>query len=148
MKSELKVKLVAFIITAVIVTSGVLKNNILIDKQKVIETNQVLAMESYNTYDINLDLDVFILNNQEVFDFYTNMFGISLDDLKENIIKDNDGRLNYNDLGNTSNTYESLDKNLIDYLFKLKSINPTIFNQEYENANNYTKDYIYGLIKY
>lgn len=147
--SELKRKLVSLAIAAFVVTIGVFKNEIILNKQYFSEVNNVLAMESKNTYSIEDDLNNFVDNNKDVFNFYTNMFGISLDDLKQAIINDNDGlRLNYNDLGNTNNYYDSLDMNLIEYLFNLRKTNSKLFNQEYVNGNSYSKEYIYGLISY
>lgn len=149
MKSELKVKVLAFAITAVVCTLGIIKNTTIYQEQTKISTNEIIAMESMATYDINADLDDFILNHQETFDFYTKTFGIKLKDLKESIIRDNsETRLNYSDLGNTNSDYETLDKNLIDYLFELKSRNPKLFNQEYVSGKKYSKEYIYGLIDY
>ena len=149
MKSELKVKSFALVLTAIVCMICAVRNNYVIEKQKTIETNQVLAMQSIVTYDIEDDLDDLIESNQEIFDFYCKTFGIKISDLKKSILNDNDGnRLNRNDLGNTSKTYDSLDKNLLDYLFELRSKNPKLFNQQYSNGNNYSKEYVYSLVDY
>ena len=149
MKSELKVKVLAFAITAIVCTIGIIKNTTMDLRQVNTEYYQVLAMESMATYDIDADLDSLIDNNKETFEFYTKMFGIKLSDLKESIIRDNgDKRLNHNDIGNTDSDYETLDKNLIDYLLNLKEKNPKLFNQEYVSGTTYSKEYIYGLIDY
>ena len=149
MKSELKAKVIAFVITAIILSCGIVKNNVFNESKKQVETNQILVMESYTTYDLESDLDSFIEENKDTFDFYSNTFGISIENLKESIINKNEGNtLNKLDLGNTNNVYDSLDKNLIDYLFNLKKENSKLFNQKYSNGNNYSKEYIYGLLKY
>ena len=149
MKSELKVKLFALVLTAVVCIICAVRNNYLIDKEKTIETNQVLAMQSVATYNIEEDLDEFITSNSNTFEFYCKTFGIKLEDLKKSILDSNkENRLNKNDLGNTGKNYESLDKNLIDYLFSLKNTNPKLFNQKYSNGNNYSKEYVYSLVDY
>ena len=149
MKSELKAKVIAFVITAIILSCGIVKNNIFNERQKQVEKNQILAMESYTTYDINNDLDTFIEENKTTFEFYSNTFSITIDNLKAAIIKANDGKtLNKQDIGNTNTIYDSLDKNLIDYLFKLKKENSKLFKQKYSNGNNYSKQYVYGLLNY
>ena len=152
MKTELKVKLLALSITTLLVICAVIKNNVLNNNQRYLQTSKIYAYETYNNlkvYDIGEDLDNFILNNQETFDFYTNIFGISIDDLKENILLDNEDKvLDYHNIGNSNIEYDSLDKNLIDYLFNLKKNNPKLFKQDYVSGRNYSKDYIYGLINY
>ena len=149
MKSELKAKVIAFICTALILSCGIIKNNVFNESKKQVEKNQILAMESFTTYDIENDLETFINDNLDTFEFYCNTFGISLENLKNEIIKDNEGKtLNKSDLGSTNTIYESLDKNLIDYLFKLKKENAKLFKQTYSNGNNYSKKYVYGLLNY
>lgn len=149
MKCELKARVIALSITLIIMLSVIVKNNIFLDKNTQVESNEVLAMNSYIEYSIEEDIDNFILENQSTFDFYCNMFGISLQDLKNAIIKSNNtNTFNRQDIGNTNSIYESLDKNLIDYLFSLKSSNPKLFQQTYVNGNNYSKEYIYGLLNY
>lgn len=146
--SELKRKLISLIIATFAGTLGLFKNEIVFNNQKVIGTNKVIAMETMAIYSIDKDLNDFINENNEVFDFYANMFGISMDDLKASIINDNNGsRLNHNDIGNTKKEYNSLDKNLVEYLFSLKKSNSKLFKQKYE-SNNKSKEYIYGLISY
>jgi len=149
MKSELKVKLFALVLTAIVCLICAGRNIYLKEQQKIVETNQVLEMESVAIYNIEDDLNDFVELNLETFEFYSKTFGISLDDLKSSIIEDNEGsRLNYNDLGNTNNNYESLDENLIDYLFNLSNRKSNLFNQTYTNGNEYSKEYIYGLLNY
>ena len=149
MKSELKAKIIALIFTAVIITCGVIKNNILIDKQKKVEDNQILAMESYVKYDLEDDLNTFVFNYLDVFEFYTDLFGISLDDFKNEIMTVNaDSRLNYYDLGKIDIHKSSLQEYLIDYLFYLKKEKSELFHPEFKNGNDYTKDYVYGLLNY
>lgn len=149
MKSELKVKLLAFSMTAVVLSICFLRNVYLVDKYTNVEVNQVLAMQSVASYSLEEEIDDFISLNSDTFNFYSKTFGISLDDLRNIIISDNENvRFNENDIGNRGNTYDSLDKNLIDYLFKLKSENPKLFNQEYSNGNDYSKEYIYSLVDY
>ena len=147
--SELKRKIISLIIATFVMTCGIIKNEIILNKHEVLENNQVLAMNSMNIYNIENDLNYYINENQEVFDFYTKIFGIKLDNLKQEILNDNlDNKLNYNDIGNTGKNYDNLDKNLIDYLFKLRKKNAKLFKQEYSNAGDYNKKYIYGLLKY
>ena len=149
MKSELKAKVIAFVITALVLSCGIIKNNVFNERIKQVETNQILAMESYTTYDLESDLDSYINDNIDTFNFYSNTFGISLDDLRKSIINKNDGNtLNKQDLGNTGTIYDSLDKNLINYLFKLRKENSKLFKQKYSNGKNYSKDYVYGLLNY
>ena len=146
---ELKRKVVSLIITTFVLTIGIFKNDILVNNQKYTNSNNIIAMESSNEYNLEEDVVSFINSNNEIFNFYADMFGISLNDLKESIIYDNTNtRLNPFDIGNTNSFYETLDKNLIDYLFKLKKTNSKLFKQEYSNGNNYSKKYIYGLINY
>ena len=82
MKSELKAKVIAFVCTALVLSCGIIKNNIFNDSKKQVERNQILAMESYTTYDIENDVNSFINDNYETFEFYANTFGITLDNLE------------------------------------------------------------------
>ena len=86
MKSELKRTLVSLIITLIVVICGIAKNNIFVEKQKNIEINHTLAIQSHVDYDIYSDLDKFISANQDTFDFYTKTFGISIEDLETSIL--------------------------------------------------------------
>ena len=142
MKSELKRTLISLIITIIVVIIGIAKNNVFSEvKQQIIKKNQVLAMESVYSYDVYQDLDNFIEDNKETFEFYTHTFGISLNDLKDNIIKNNYSiRLNYNDIANIGKEYSSLDKYLIKYLFKLREDKPKLFKQNYNNGNEFNKE--------
>lgn len=149
MKSELKAKVIAFVCTALVLSCGIIKNNIFNDSKKQVERNQILAMESYTTYDIENDVNSFINDNYETFEFYANTFGITLDNLKESIIsKNTNNTLNKQDIGNTNTIYDNLDKNIIDYLFNLKKENSKLFKQTYSDGNDYSKEYVYGLLNY
>lgn len=58
MKSELKAKVIAFVCTALVLSCGIIKNNVFNERQKQVEKNQILAMESFTTYDIENDLEL------------------------------------------------------------------------------------------
>ena len=146
---DLKRKIISLIITLLIVIIGISKNEILENKQKIIETSNVIAKQTVNEYNLEENIVNFINENNDLFNFYADMFGISISDLKDSIINCNKDKVfNKNDIGNTNKNYDSLDKNIIEYLFNLKKSNKKLFNQKYENSNKYSKDYIYGLINY
>lgn len=146
---ELKRKVISLIITTIVLTIGLFKNEILINNQKYTNSNNIIATKSSNEYDLEEDIVSFINENNEIFNFYTEMFGISLNDLKKSIIMDNqNNKFNKLDIGNANKEYNSLDKNLIDYLFKLKKSNQALFKQEYKSGTEYKKEYIYSLINY
>ncbi len=149
MKGELKRTLISLIITIFVVIIGIAKNNIFLTKHITIERNRVIALNSQYNYDIYQDLDNFIEENKATFEFYLKTFGISLDDLKKVIIENNySNRLNYNDIANIGKEYDSLDKYLIKYLFKLREEQPKLFKQVYSNGQDNNKKYIYGLLNY
>lgn len=146
---ELNKKTISIVITLLTVLIGIFKNEVLPQQIKIIDTNNVIAMQTMNEYNLEEDIVSFINENNELFSFYSNMFGISIDDIKSSLIKDNDGVVfNRSDIANTKNSYDNLDKNLIDYLFNLRKSNKKLFKQEYTSAKEYSKDYIYGLINY
>ena len=146
---ELKNKKIVHYISILVVLIGLTKGNIFVSQTKNIETTNIIAMQTSNEYNLEEDVVSFINENNDLFNFYSNTFGISINDIKDSIISNNEGKtLNKNDIGNTNNTYDSLDKNIIDYLLKLRKTNNKLFKQEYTNANNYSKEYIYGLINY
>ena len=140
---------IAFIITALVVLIGVMKNELLdVEFENIQPTEEVLAM-SIEEYNVNTNIDEFINNNINTFKFYADTFEINMDSLKEQIIENNkDNIFNENDIANTGKTYNSLDKNLIDYLFQLESTKPKLFQNKHINGNNYSKNYIYGLLEY
>lgn len=74
-----------------------------------------------------------INNNKSVYEFYSNMFGISMDTLKQEL-------LNNEDIDNT-------DIEILNFIENLKAEKPELFNSKYEYINN-NKEYIYGLIDY
>ena len=146
---ELKRKIISLIFTLIILIIGICKNEIFINNNKITNTSNVIAAQTINKYSLEEDVVNFINDNKDIFNFYSNTFGISINNIKESIIIDNmDTKFNRNDIGNTHNNYDSLDKNLIDYLFKLKKSNKKLFKQEYTNSNIYSREYIYGLINY
>ena len=139
---------IAFVITALVVLIGVLKNELLtVEFDSIQPTEEVLAM-STEEYNINDDINSFINNNITTFQFYADTFEISLDDLKAQIVLNNNNVFNQYDIANTGIIYNSLDKNLIDYLFQLEKTSPKLFNNKHINGNNNSKDYIYGLLEY
>ena len=150
MKNEYKVKLLALSITAVLVLFAVVKNNVF--SEQIIQTIKIFAYEDYSTYkayDLEEDIDKLINDNIETFKFYTELFGISIDDLKISLLKDNENNiLDYHNIGNTTIEYDNLDKNIIDYLISLRKTNPKIFKQSYVSGKTYSKEYIYSLINY
>ena len=140
----LVVKVFSIIITMFTLILGLPNNN-----YKTTETSNIIALNTMNEYNLEEDVVSFINENNDLFNFYSNMFGISISDLKESIINDNiDNKLNRNDIGNTNTNYDNLDLNLIDYLFNLRKTNNKLFQQEYVSSTEYSKDYIYGLINY
>ena len=147
--SEQRRKIIVRITTFLVVIIAIISNYYTINTNKTTETSNILEKQTMNEYNLEEDVISFINENNELFTFYANMFGISISDLKDAILNDNEGQiLNKNNIGNTNTTYESLDMDLINYLFNLKKNNPKLFKQEYINANTYSKDYIYGLINY
>jgi len=147
--SELKRKMIVRIITFLLVIITICGNSKTILKTKTTETSNVIALQTVNEYNLEEDIVSFINENNEIFNFYSNMFGISISDLKDSIINDNNGvTLNKKDIGNTNTLYDNLDMNIIDYLFNLRKTNNKLFKQEYINAKEHSKDYIYGLINY
>lgn len=142
-------KIAIHIFTILVVIFGISKHNMFKTNTKITETSNIIALQSNNEYNLEEEVVNLINENNEVFNFYANMFGISITDLKQNIINSNEGKtLDRNNIGNTNKTYDSLDKNIIDYLFYLRKTNNKLFKQEITNAKDYSKDYIYGLINY
>ena len=140
---------VIFVITLLMVLIGITKNEIFARPVKTTDTSDIIAMAENNEYNLEEDVISFINENEELFSFYSKTFGITIDNIKESIINANNGNtLNRSDIGNTKKTYDNLDKNIIDYLFNLRKTNKKLFNQDYTNANEYSKKYIYGLINY
>lgn len=115
---------------------------------KEIATPVEIVNESIK-YSVEDDINNYIFNNKTTFDFYTKMFGISLDDLTAKLIEVNqyNNYFVYEDIGNTGIKYPNLELNLIDYLSKLEISEPDLFNRKYI-YNEVSKEYIYGLIDY
>ena len=146
--SELKRKIIVRVITFSVVIACIY-NNFPTINTKTTETSSVIELQTINEYNLEEDIINYINENNEIFNFYANMFGITIQDLKKSIINDNVNKtFNRNDIGNFNINYSNMDMNIIDYLFNLKKSNPKLFKQEYTNANDYNKDYIYGLINY
>ena len=78
--------------------------NITFNNVKTTETTSIIALQSMNEYNFEEELVSYINENNDVFNFYTNMFGISLTDLKDSIINDNlNNIIDLNDVKNTGN---------------------------------------------
>lgn len=150
MKYRAKSSLISIIITVIVVLIGLLKNNIIIQEQKsteefISDSKIAITFEEYNLKD---DLMKYIIDNYATFKLYTETFGIELNTLTDELLSLNENNtLNYNDIANTGETYETLDKQLIDYLFKLEKEKPSLFNKKLV-SNNMSKEYIYSLIDY
>jgi hypothetical protein len=149
MKTKANNSLVALIITITIVIIGVTKNELGYTKViQTIEPTEVVAM-SETAYNLEKDLNEYITNNQDIFNFYCNTFEIDLDSLKNIILANNtNNKLNYLDIFNESKEYNSLDANILAYLSNLEMTEPKLFKNKYESGTNYSKEYIYNLINY
>lgn len=148
MKSELKRKAISLSITLLVVMTGVLKNNLQLNIESILQNNNTLAYESKLVYNIDDDLNSFIEENKNTFEFYSTTFGISIDDIKQEIITNNNGKvLDKNDIFNTG-TIDNLDKSLINYLTTLEKKNSKLFKRKSNNGNDFNKKYVYGLINY
>lgn len=149
MKNKANNSLVALIITLIIVVIGATKNELgYAEVIQTIEPTEVIAM-SEAEYNIENDLNEYITNNQELFDFYCNTFEIDLATLKNIIINNNStNKLNYLDIFNEKKDYSSLDANLLFYLSDLEKKEPKLFKNKYESGTKYSKEYIYNLINY
>ena len=136
-------------ISVFVVIISIIVNFIIPNSFKSTNTANAINLQSVNEYNLEEDIVSFINENNEKFNFYANIFGISISDLKESIINDNiNNRFNENNIGNTKAEYDSFDKNIIDYLYNLRKTNSKLFNTEYSDASIYSKEYIYGLINY
>src|SRR5574344_32540 len=137
---------IAFIITLIVVLIGMIKNELTVYDLKEESSNvEVLALE--NTYNIEDEINNYINNNIDIFNFYCQTFEIDINNLKKQIILDNmDNIFNPSDIGNTGITYDSLDLNLINYLFHLEKNNPKLFVNTHYNGSNYTKEDIYKTL--
>lgn len=141
---------IALIITMIIVMIGVIKQELLQTTNIVTiqPENEVLAM-STTEYNLTDDIKNFVNNNYDIFKFYSDTFEISIDDLEQELINSNYNRcFNPKDIGNNGIIYDSLDKNLIDYLFNLEELKPKLFSNKHYNGTEYSKEYIYGLLNY
>lgn len=139
MKSDSFRTVLSLIITIMVVMLGIIKNNAysLNNNENIIV--QVAQIDNVEIKELtNLDkLVLFEEENMTKFKFYTDMFGINLDDLNTHLSKDN-----------TIYNADNLDLYLINYLFNLKKSNSKLFKNNYNNGNNFSKDYVYGLLNY
>ena len=151
MKYDLKNSIKSLVITIIIVFVGVIKNEFVCikeyDTSKVVNNNikdnyikvDTLAFEA-NEYSLEDDIKFFVYENYDLFKFYSDTFSISMEDIINELINSNVEVFNYKDIGNTGTEYESLDKNIIDYLFDLEKNKPKLFDNKLvsnTNSNEY-----------
>lgn len=137
---------IAFVITLIVVLIGIIKTELTVYNFKEQSSSiEVLALE--NKYNVEEEISDFINNNIDTFNFYAETFEIDINSLKEQIVYDNMNNIfNSYDIGNTGIIYNSLDKNLIDYLFHLEKVNIKLFKNTHYNGSIYTKDEIYNTL--
>ena len=143
MEYRAKSKIIVFLLLLIIILLGSFKN-----ESSSFEYHSNNALNSLYIEDTTNEVSLFIDNNYELFEFYANTFAISMEDIEENLILINkDKEFNKNDIEGIGKEYESLDTNIIDYLFNLEDKKPNLFNKIIK-ANKESKGYIYNLIKY
>ena len=149
MKNELKRKVVSLSITLIIVIFAIIKNNINTTTLEIVETNNTtLALESKLEYNLDEEIDNFIKENETTINFFSKTFGISVDNLKQEMINNNKGKI-FNSKDSLNLGVEvSLDKQLTIYLSYLEKEKPELFKRDNNNGNDYTKEYVYALISY
>ena len=140
---------IAFFITTLVVLIGVMKNELLtVEFESIQPTEEVLTM-STEEYNVNNIINDFINNNIKIFQFYADTFEINIDTLKDQIIINNKDQIfNEKDITNSGIVYDSLDKNLINYLFQLEKTNPKLFQNKHINGSKYSRNDIYKLLEY
>ena len=149
MKSDLRRMVISLSITLLVITIAILKDDVYYEGETVVNNDSLLAVSTIVEYNVEDDVKNFIENNKTLFDFYTNLFGISLEDLTNVIIEANTGvRFNELDIFNTQEEYDSLDKDLLINLLALEKTNSNLFNRTCNSGISYSKEYIYGLVSY
>lgn len=108
-------------------------------------------MDSYITLSakdiVNNQIEESIENNQETYAFFANMFGIDINNLKQEISESVDNQFNELDILNTGENKKNIDLALIEYLTALESKKPKLFNRKYSYKET-NKQYVYNLIEY
>ena len=100
--------------------------------------NTVKLKEVSSYHEITIE-DKILLNIEENYDtylFYSKMFGISMDNLKKEIINANKESFNVYDLSNNGTCYETLDISLLHFLENLEENKPKLFNRKYQYKKN------------
>lgn len=148
MKYRANNHVVALLITLVIVTIGIVKNEILSPKILNNEKQKEMLALNVDTQDEISSIENFINENKEIFEFYADTFAIDINDLEEQLILSNvDKVFNANNIAGNEKLYESLDMNIIDYLYNLENQKPELFNKK-TVKNNKSREYIYNLLNY
>ena len=148
MKYRVNNSKLALIISIIIMVIGIFKNEILLKNQNEIKNNDNYLSYNIDTTDEISLISEFINENRGLFEFYADTFAIKIEDLEEQLILSNDtNSFNKYDIANSGSIYDSLDINIIDYLYELEDSNPKLFNKK-NNKNDKSKDYIYNLLNY
>ena len=135
----------AIIILLLITLIGVVKRDVV--SYDEITSNEVLALSINSTEEYDNVTD-FIYNNFEIFNYYAKTFAIDLENIESLLIMANKGKtFNKNDIANSGVIYDSLEVNIIEYLFDLEDKHPELFNNNVVK-NTRSKYYIYNLINY
>lgn len=138
---------IALIITMVIVAIGIVKNEIVFKSMQEKQQLDVIAYNIESNDEISSVIS-FINNHKDTFEFYANTFAIDIKDLeKELVLSNNEKVFNENDIAGIEKNYESLDMNIIEYLFTLEDNKPELFNKKI-HKNKESKEYIYNLLNY
>jgi len=99
----------------------------IMDDVRVLSEEEILVSNVTNNINDNLI----------TYEFFSNMFGISLDTLKSEVIE----------YSLDNNITLDTDKDILEFISNLKSTNETLFKDTYTYLE-YSKDYVYGLIDY
>lgn len=144
---KIKPKLISLSITIILMIIGGIIQFSTNNKTRMQNTVKLKEVSSYHEITIE---DKIVLNIEENYDtylFYSKMFGISMDNLKKEIINTNKESFNVYDLSNNGTCYETLDISLLHFLENLEETKPKLFNRKYQ-YKKVNKKYIYGLIDY
>ena len=110
---KIKPKLISLSITIILMIIGGIIQFSTNNKTRMQNTVKLKEVSSYHEITIE---DKILLNIEENYDtylFYSKMFGISMDNLKKEIINTNKESFNVYDLSNNGTCYETLDISLL-----------------------------------
>ena len=136
----------AIIIVLIITFIGIVENKALTNNNET-PNDEVLALSVETTDELN-NISNYIYDNFDLFKFYADTFAIDLEDIEEQLIIANEEKIfNEKDIANKGIEYDSLELNIIEYLYELEETNPKLFNNKIVNTDK-SNIYIYNLINY